>query len=102
MTHDMTLADFAAIKVAGIMILTVAVNAYLLDSHPEMSGPVGAWLSAGRILGGFMATYNQIPWVSRDGPAKTLGVQACVTGAAMVVVVAAVQFFGKRMRKRGG
>lgn len=92
------LAVFAAIQVIGTMILTVAVNACLLDSYPEMSGSVSAWLSAGRILGGFMATYIQIPWVSKDGPARTLGAQAGVTGAATILIIV-VQVFGKRLRR---
>jgi len=36
------LAVFVAGQVMGIMIATVAVNAYLLDSYPEGSGEVGA------------------------------------------------------------
>lgn len=48
------LAVFGAMQVVGIMIATTAINAYLLDSYPEGSGEVGAWICVGRTLGGFM------------------------------------------------
>ena len=50
----------AAAQVAGIMIATVALNAYLLDAYPEGSGEVGAWTGVGRTWGGFMTTYVKI------------------------------------------
>ncbi len=54
--HWAVLAVFVAGQVMGIMIATVALNAYLLDAYPEGSGEVGAWIVVGRTLGGFMAT----------------------------------------------
>ena len=73
--HYMTIAVFVAGQVMGIMIATVAINAYLLDAYPEGSGEVGAWIVVGRTLGGFMATYIEINWVIKSGTEKALGAQ---------------------------
>ncbi len=85
----------------GIMIATVAVNAYLLDSYPEGSGEVGAWILVGRTMGGFMATYIEIDWVTKSGPKTALGAQANITAAAGLIVLF-LGFYGKRLRKAQG
>ncbi|KAJ6008466.1 MFS transporter [Penicillium herquei] len=99
--HYMVIAVFAATQCVGVMIVTTAVNAYLLDCYPEGSGEVGAWVSASRSWAGFMATYIQIEWVDRTGPAKALGIQAGIT-AASLFFMAFLQIYGKRMRKWQG
>ena len=97
--HYMVLATFSAAQCAAIMVVTVAINAYLLDCYPDSSGDVSAWVSTGRILGGFMATYIQLPWLARDGVARTLGIQAGVTGVAVLITVF-LQVYGQRLRRR--
>ncbi|KAF4547207.1 Hypothetical protein D9617_53g017780 [Elsinoe fawcettii] len=77
--HFMTLAVPAASQCGAIMIMTTAVNAYLFEKYPGSVGDTGTWLANGRIFGGFMATYIQIPWVERIGAAATFGVQAAIT-----------------------
>ena len=52
--HYMVLAVFSAVQTVGVMIVTTAINAYLLDSYPEGSGEVGAWVTASRNWSGFM------------------------------------------------
>ena len=99
--HYMIIAVFCAGQVTGIMIATVALNAYLLDAYPEGSGEVGAWIVVGRTLGGFMATYVEIDWVTRSGPVVAFGVQTAVTAAAGFIVLA-LGLFGKRLRKAQG
>ena len=99
--HYMAVAVFAAMQVAGIMIATTAVNAYLLDSYPEGSGEVGAWINVGRTLGGFMATYIEIPWVERAGTAKVFGIQTGITVAAAIIPLL-LQLFGKKIRQAQG
>ena len=94
----MVLAVFAAAQCCGIMICTTAMNAYLLDCYPDNSGEVSAWVSVGRIWGGFMATYIQLPWVQEIGPAKVLGIQAAITFAASSLVVF-LQIYGRRIRQ---
>ena len=99
--HWIVVAIFFAMQIAGIMIATVALNAYLLDAYPEGSGEVDAWIVMGRTMGGFMATYIEINWVARDGPLKALGAQAGITAAAGFLVLV-LGLFGKRIRKAQG
>lgn len=93
----MVLAVFSAVQTVGLMVVTTAINAYLLDSYPEGSGEVGAWITASRNWGGFMATYIQIEWVLSAGPVRAFGAQAGVTVASMIILVV-LQLFGKRIR----
>ncbi|KAL8951242.1 MAG: hypothetical protein Q9222_002770 [Ikaeria aurantiellina] len=99
--HYMVLAVFAAMQCFGIMIVTTAVNAYLLDCYPEGSGEVSAWISASRNWAGFMATYIQIEWVTRLGLAKVFGIQAGITFASVFLILL-LQAYGKPMRKLQG
>ena len=99
--HYMILAVFSAVQTVGVMIVTTAINAYLLDSYPEGSGEVGAWVTASRNWSGFMATYIQIEWVTNTGPAKAFGAQAGITGASVLILIF-LQMFGKRIRKYQG
>jgi len=99
--HYMIIAVFYGLQVVGIMIATTAVNAYLLDAYPEGSGEVGAWIVFGRVFGGFMATYINIPWVTQAGAATVFGIQAGITIAASLIIVF-LQVFGKRLRKAQG
>ena len=97
----MVLAVFAATQCFGVMIVTTAINAYLLDCYPEGSGEVSAWITASRNWAGFMATYIQIEWVARLGPAKVLGTQAGITFASVFFMLF-LQVFGKRLRRWQG
>ena len=99
--HYMVIAVFFAGQVTGIMIATVALNAYLLDAYPEGSGEVGAWIVVGRTMGGFMATYIEIDWVTKTGALDALGAQAGITAAAGFLILA-LGLFGKRLRKAQG
>ena len=99
--HYMVLAVFAAAQCFGVMIVTTAINAYLLDCYPEGSGEVSAWVTASRNWAGFMATYIQIEWVTRIGPARALGAQAGITVASIFLILL-LQLYGKRMRKWQG
>ena len=82
----------------GIMIATVALNAYLLDAYPEGSGDVGAWIIVGMAMGGFMATYIEINWVLKSGPLVALGAQTGITAAASLIILI-LGLFGKHIRK---
>ncbi|KAH7201386.1 MFS transporter [Fusarium oxysporum] len=46
--HFMITALFWGLYVFGIMVTTVALNAYNLDSYPEASGEVSAWINFAR------------------------------------------------------
>ena len=97
----MVLAVLCAIQTVAVMIVTTAVNAYLLDAYPEGSGEVGAWVTASRNWSGFMSTYIQIEWVDRSGPIKALGTQAGITVASMIVLVV-LNLYGKQLRRLQG
>lgn len=97
----MVIAVMFATQLAGIMISTVALNAYLLDAYPEGSGEVGAWIVIGRAFGGFMATYVELNWVAKDGPLRALGAQAGIAAASGLLVLV-LGLWGKRMRSAQG
>ncbi len=99
--HYIVIAVFMAGQVMGIMIATVGLNAYLLDAYPEGSGEVGAWIVVGRTMGGFMATYVEIDWVSKSGTIDAFGAQTGITAAAGFIILA-LGLFGKRLRKAQG
>lgn len=99
--HYMVIAVFAATQCFGVMIVTTAINAYLLDCYPEGSGEVSAWITASRNWAGFMATYIQIEWVTQLGPAKVLGIQAAITFASLFLIIL-LQLYGKPMRQWQG
>lgn len=99
--HYMVLAVFACLQCVGVMIVTTAINAYLLDCYPEGSGEVSAWVTAARNWSGFMATYIQISWVTRSGPVNAFGSQAGIT-AASIALLLVLQIFGKRIRRMQG
>ena len=99
--HYMVLAVFAALQCVGVMIVTTAINAYLLDCYPEGSGEVSAWVTASRNWSGFMATYIQIPWVTRIGASRAFGIQAAITFASIVLIIF-LQVLGKRVRNYQG
>ena len=87
--------------VFGIMVTTVAVNAYNLDAYPEGSGEVAAWINFARTTGGFIISYFQVKWAARDGTIVSFGVQAGICAAAFSLIVF-LQFFGKKLRQRSG
>ena len=98
----MAIAVSMALFVFGIMIVTTAINAYVLDSYPEAPGEVSAWINAERTVDGFIITYFEIEWAVAEGTAKSLGIQAAVAVTAVLVFVMPLQIWGKRMRARQG
>ena len=99
--HWSIIAVFYAGHVMGIVIESVAINAYLLASYPEGSGEMGALISVGRATGGFMATYIQLDWVAKSGYQHTFGTQAGIAGAS-ALLIAGIRVWGKRWRKWQG
>ena len=87
--------------VFGIMITTVAVNAYNLDSYPEASGELAAWINFARTTGGVIVSYFQGRGAFAKGPAPTVGVQGGVIAAVFFLVVL-LHVFGKRLRAWSG
>ena len=99
--HYMVTAVVWGLYVFGIIICTTSINAYLLDSYPEASGEVAAWINFGRTVGGFIITYFEINWVLTMGAEKALGIQASIVAAAFGFIVV-LQIFGKRLRLAQG
>ncbi len=99
--HFMVLALAWGLYVFGIMVSTVALNAYVLDSYPEGSGEVSAWLNFARTTGGFIVTYEQVKWAMAMGAKKSFGIQAAIVAAAFFLIIA-LQIYGKRLRLWSG
>ncbi|KAL8795388.1 MAG: hypothetical protein Q9195_002129 [Heterodermia aff. obscurata] len=99
--HYMVTAVAWGLYVFGIMITTVALNAYNLESYPEASGEVAAWINFARTTGGFVVSYFQVRWAVAMGPRRSFGVQAGVTAAVFFLVVL-LHVFGKRLRSWSG
>ncbi|KAK2871772.1 hypothetical protein FQN49_002839, partial [Arthroderma sp. PD_2] len=87
--------------VFGIMITTVATSAYALDSYPEASGEVAAWLGFSRSTAGFIVSYFMIRWAGDQGPIRQFGAMMGICVFAFVLLLI-FQFFGKRMRRWAG
>lgn len=99
--HYMALAVGWALQNFAIIIITTAINSYVLDAYPEGSGEVAALLNTGRTFGGFVAGYVQIIWAEKSGPIVEFGSQAGISAAAFLIVVG-LQFYGERLRKWQG
>lgn len=95
--HYMATAVAWGLYVFGIMITTVAITAYNLDSYPEGSGEVAAWINLARTLGGFIISYFQVRWAEKTGTISSFGTQAGVLAAAWLIALALI-WFGKSMR----
>ncbi|KLJ09895.1 hypothetical protein EMPG_14688 [Blastomyces silverae] len=87
--------------VFGIMITTVAVNAYVLDSYPEASGEVAAWINFGRTTGGFVVSYFMVRWANDQGTIRQFGTMTGICGFAFLMILG-LQIYGKRLRLWAG
>ncbi|KAM7211545.1 putative transporter mfs2 [Rhypophila decipiens] len=99
--HYMGLSVVWGMYVFGMMITTVALSSYCLDSYPEASGEVSAWLNFARTLGGFIISYFQVSWFTARGPAESFGIQAAICAASMIIIVILLKW-GKAMRLWAG
>lgn len=87
--------------VFGIMIVTVAINTYLLDVYPEGSGEVAAWITCGRCLAGFIVSYFMVDWATEVGTIRQFGTMAGIVFAAFLILLA-LQVWGNRLRAWSG
>ncbi|KAK5653437.1 hypothetical protein OQA88_8922 [Cercophora sp. LCS_1] len=99
--HYMATAVVWGLYVFGMMVTTVALNSYCLDSYPEASGEVSAWLNMSRTVGGFIISYFQVRWALSQGTKISFGIQGAVCAAAVFVIIA-LQIWGKRLRVWAG
>lgn len=87
--------------VFGLMLASVAITTYALDSYPTRSGEVSCFLNFARVGGGFTVGYFQQSWGSRDGYGVSFGIQAMLVGLAFVILIC-LHRFGATMRAKGG
>ncbi|KAK2671638.1 Major facilitator superfamily [Fusarium oxysporum f. sp. vasinfectum] len=99
--HFMITALFWGLYVFGIMVTTVALNAYNLDSYPEASGEVSAWINFARTAGGFIISYFQVKWAHWVGAKVSFGTQAGICAFAFLIIIS-LQVFGKTLRIKTG
>lgn len=99
--HYMVTSLFWGLYVFGIMITTVGLNAYNLDSYPEASGEVSSWINFCRTTGGFIISYFQVTWAQAQGTKVSFGIQAAICAFAFFLIIG-LQLFGKRLRVRSG
>ncbi|KAJ5287124.1 hypothetical protein N7478_002810 [Penicillium angulare] len=95
--HYMLAALGWGLYVFGIMIITVAVNSYVLDASPEASGEVAAWVNFGRTTGGFICSYFMVEWAEKMGTIRQFGTMCGILGGACLIVVG-LQVWGKTLR----
>ena len=73
--------------VFDIMIVTTAINAYVLDSYPETPRKISAWINTGRTMDDFIITYFEIKWAAAEDTAMSLGIQVAIVTAAIIIFV---------------
>ena len=83
------------------MIVTVAVNAYVLDCYPEASGEVAAWINFGRSVGGFIVSYFMVEWAGKQGAKRQFGTMTGIVGFAFLMIVL-LGYVGKSLRVWAG
>ncbi|KAF2269664.1 MFS general substrate transporter [Lojkania enalia] len=87
--------------VFGVMLATVAITAYALDSYGTASSEVSGLLNFARVISGFSVGYFQQPWGEKSGFGLSFGIQAIIVAAAMGIIVV-LQIYGARLRVKGG
>jgi hypothetical protein len=107
--------------VFGVMLATVSITAYALDSYGNASSEVSGLLNFSRgklypvmpwrkkigandacvVIAGFAVGYFQQPWGAKSGYGVSFGIQAAIVAIA-VVIIGMLQMYGGKMRTKGG
>lgn len=88
--------------VFGLMITTVGLYAYLLNSYPEGAGEVAAWLNVARATEGGVVTYFQANWVKVSEAEVCFGIEAAICFGFMLLFIVPLQTSGKNLRTWAG
>ncbi|KAL5313143.1 hypothetical protein ACEPPN_018876 [Leptodophora sp. 'Broadleaf-Isolate-01'] len=81
----------------GVMLGSVALTAYSLDSFPMAPAEVAAWLNLARTMGGFAVGYFQQPWGKKTGYDVSFGIQAGIVTISILPILV-VHKYGHSMR----
>lgn len=81
----------------GVMVVSVSMVAYVLDSYPSVPGEVSGWINMSRAACGFAIGYFQQVWGLKEGYGLSFGLQAVICLAAFGLVVC-IHVFGQRLR----
>ena len=84
--------------VVGVMLMSVAIAAYILDCFPSAAGEVSAWFNFIRPFLGFAVPYFQRSWGVKEGYDVSFGIQAVITVVATGLIVV-IHLYGARIRK---
>lgn len=82
----------------GLMIHSVIVFAYSVDSYPDYPQDAAGWVAFLRVAGGFSVGYFQQPWAERIGYNNSFGIQAAIVAASTLLTVGA-HMYGRRAHK---
>ncbi|KAK0192753.1 major facilitator superfamily domain-containing protein [Armillaria mellea] len=82
------------------MINTVAIYAYCNDCFPKHQGEISALINLARTFGGFAVAYFQVPWAEKHGAIQTFGCEAAIVAGIFLLIVPALQIYGRSLRKR--
>ena len=84
----------------GVMLASVAVTTYAIDSYPTAPGEVSGFINFMRVIGGFTVGYYQQPWGAAVGYDASFGTQAAIC-AVSLVQIAILHRYGKHLRFKG-
>jgi hypothetical protein len=87
--------------VLGVMVSSVAITAYALDSYPQASGELSAFINVARTGPGFATGYFQQPWGQAQGYDVSFGIQAATVGIAIIILII-LHRYGHAMRVKAG
>ncbi|RFU25948.1 hypothetical protein B7463_g10390, partial [Scytalidium lignicola] len=85
----------------GVMLVSVATVAYVLNCYPRASGEVSALINFGRVATGFSVGYFQQEWGFKQGFSISFGLQAVIIVCAYILLIC-LQVFGGRLRHWAG
>ena len=87
--------------VLGVMLSSVAITAYALDTYPTASGELCTFINVARTGGGFATGYFRQPWGLAVGYDVSFGVQAAVVGVALGILII-LHRYGHTLTTRAG